>query len=940
MNKYSKHRGSANDRRVRKGAAALAIVFAMMAGIIAPGCSRNRGGGEEDIPDPFIGHSAAFSVNAAEGLRISAEANALDRDRTFTVTDPSDTDYDEICTGFESLGVIPWRVFEVDAGLADNEEFPGVYQMDFDLRTLGVPEDAYPKTSAWRVGADGSFSELSCEIQGDMLIATSSRNSFIVLGSVVVWAGGISASAVGSFFGASAYIGHTEKWSSMGSHYMLSEMSSNNLYRVYYDAAYSDMGKQLSKTVLDSYAAAIERADREIRESGAYNNRLARWFAKETKVWTYTRNNATMAAEFQLNDPTSEFRRNPDNIPPAVTLVKAYLDECHKYLESNIGQGLKARTNVTDILLCKNLGDLLGCEVNPTVGDPYVILNNAEIDVNNAMKRANLKLTIVHELAHVFQTRYSTVDWNTNIVFWEATAIVVEKQARDHMSLDDTPPLTPRNYFETLSVSMGTMGEGPRIKTNSGDTTGSLLKLGEKSGQVNGYTLGGFILYLEDKLGDAAHVFLMLNAFKAGKNFSACIAAGLNATVNDIPGHFVDFCRANAAAMLERHRYVRQYNDGYTELLYNPAPLDANRQSVYADVLRDPMTAVVREFRVNRNSVGGQYALLICADPLNSNLADWQWCAMRLSPDSVGTPMGVFYKVRRDPSIYMLEVNYFLNQAHDASRYQAILFVPPDYPRVSFSEDNKFMIIKLPEDDSEAFRQEKIDGYRITIESSDGKVTTKHIPVSQREAPVSLRVASLTNQRVSEDSGLESVDWDVSVCQYIHVRGQQYVYGPESSGGGSGLSEAELEESLLDANAQTGVITISLGWQTSDDVDLHVVTPGGNEIYYGDRSYDTGTLDVDANASSIVSNPVENIYFTDPPAGTYRVFIEMYRNRNEGAAAAYIVRVKIGNETQVFRGSIASDGSRAQIITFTYNGPDVPPDIVDIPATEAPSDRY
>ncbi|MBL8601770.1 MAG: hypothetical protein JNK72_07595 [Myxococcales bacterium] len=78
---------------------------------------------------------------------------------------------------------------------------------------------------------------------------------------------------------------------------------------------------------------------------------------------------------------------------------------------------------------------------------------------------------------------------------------------------------------------------------------------------------------------------------------------------------------------------------------------------------------------------------------------------------------------------------------------------------------------------------------------------------------------------------------------------------------------------------QTGNIQVTAAWNSSSDIDLHVVDPFNEEIYYGRRnSRSGGVLDRDANAACSVAPPtVENVYWSAaPPSGTYRIRVVAY----------------------------------------------------------------
>jgi uncharacterized protein YfaP (DUF2135 family) len=140
----------------------------------------------------------------------------------------------------------------------------------------------------------------------------------------------------------------------------------------------------------------------------------------------------------------------------------------------------------------------------------------------------------------------------------------------------------------------------------------------------------------------------------------------------------------------------------------------------------------------------------------------------------------------------------------------------------------------------------------------------------------------------------------------------------EYGGSGTGLDESTLDSGLIDAGAGNGEITVSMLWDNDDDLDLHVLTPDGSEICYSNTSAAGGVLDVDANVGGrTMDNPIENIYFEDPAAGTYQVWVENYSDRTDGSAN-FIVRVTVGGESQTFNGSVDGSGSVAEVVSFTY----------------------
>ena len=106
--------------------------------------------------------------------------------------------------------------------------------------------------------------------------------------------------------------------------------------------------------------------------------------------------------------------------------------------------------------------------------------------------------------------------------------------------------------------------------------------------------------------------------------------------------------------------------------------------------------------------------------------------------------------------------------------------------------------------------------------------------------------------------------------------------------------------------AGTGDLQVSLAFSNAKDVDLYVVEPNGNIVYYGNRrpwlfdssNYEEGEydqemgLDIDSNAGCSIDNVnKENIYFNADclQKGTYQVWVNMWSNCDASLATDWSI---------------------------------------------------
>lgn len=127
----------------------------------------------------------------------------------------------------------------------------------------------------------------------------------------------------------------------------------------------------------------------------------------------------------------------------------------------------------------------------------------------------------------------------------------------------------------------------------------------------------------------------------------------------------------------------------------------------------------------------------------------------------------------------------------------------------------------------------------------------------------------------------------------------------------------------------TGDVQVNVTWNSKADVDLHVLDPLGEEVYWAHRtSVSGGQLDLDSNAGCASDGPrAENIFWASgliAPHGDYVVRVDHWSNCS-AVATNYVVTINVrGKPPRVFTGSFTGSGdaggkgSGRIIATATY----------------------
>ncbi|MBR1833175.1 MAG: zinc-ribbon domain-containing protein, partial [Ruminiclostridium sp.] len=228
------------------------------------------------------------------------------------------------------------------------------------------------------------------------------------------------------------------------------------------------------------------------------------------------------------------------------------------------------------------------------------------------------------------------------------------------------------------------------------------------------------------------------------------------------------------------------------------------------------------------------------------------------------------------------------------------------------------------------FRIDRVGGFTITRgNKGEGSVTDSpfvrntggnvdYTPPEPNRGPISDFIPPTTPPRIRDTSS--------NITNPTNNNNNGGNNNNNNDGGGNSqppITPGEITVIAGDLGAGVGPITVTLAWQTHDDLDLHMITPDGSRIYYRNKTAQGGTLDVDMNARDnelAEEVAIENIYFPDPENGHYKVYLRDYYDRTPGSSTHWMIKVKVGDKEHVFEGDINNSGTEQFVFEFDYGG--------------------
>ena len=456
---------------------------------------------EETSDDPEehfeLGNSKKIAYSPCEGVFVSAEENAFWQDtevKIQPVTEADETLFDAV-DDLEEEGVRAVAAFEVDAGLEDGEVIPGTYTVSIDLSVLGIDESLYDHLCAYRVADDGTYYQYASRVEGGKLIYSSDQNSITLLGvfeigtlivltvtMVALWAKNLSEGSSGPI----QYFLDTNTHES--------KITRSNDYVTYTlrwlnkDIGVDDEDLQNKmKAIEEKYKAKSDELYKNYEENKFDGARsILNIFSKNKSV-------EEIVAKAIKEDPEYQKLAKEIALPEPVEYAVACIDMSFKYLKEH--EYVKMPSGVVEITSAPGLSQgIMGLAVSRLPNYPWVHIDLSIIVDGDQDKKDSLLVTLTHELLHVCQRGYRHF-WTDSARYDEMVAVVVENRAADWYKMehiidyDSNMAMCDTRYWGTLKLPIDVFFVEGKNKDNT-----DIMR-------NEGYNLGLFALYLEEKTG-------------------------------------------------------------------------------------------------------------------------------------------------------------------------------------------------------------------------------------------------------------------------------------------------------------------------------------------------------------------------------------------------------------------------------------------------------
>ncbi len=692
-------------------------------------------------PEPVKGSGTkAFEIEPIQGVILSADENALDKVRDFTVSILEDEELYSQMDMLPANNIIPLVGLDIDSDMQPDEQFPGVMTVSIDLDAFNIDSVMRSDLRVVRTEDDGSSVFLRSEVDGNRLTFTTSKNSLFQM---------VVAITIGLRSVVKIYDNKQKFGGKFGGNYDYTYSNDIKGYTI----LWSNDQPVGNPTEVDKYQTQLIQI---LKNNGLSEEKIKSMSGTQIKnQLEILYNNDVNYKRIKKVVSDKDWKRN-NLYPKEIKILMDLLEIADNYLFGNklsSGRGFKRYDNVDIIAFDtwpfeKNVP--AQC-INTYSLQPYVQVNLSKRPHfrSSAMKdwTDEMLTNLVHEIFHTCQVRHLgtfSIDKEKDTWFWEATAIAVEKQARE--------------YFEKHQI----ISKRKMIisQQNSNYCQKNIAFVNGYQDPIDlqnqGYAYAPLIEYISDqysaKTGKPKENYInyALEKYVEIRNPRATLVKTTTNSNHGFEKFYKNFCHESLTS------FIKGYALHLKKKFPFPSMVNLTKEFPIYKVDHDyeSLSMTMRKFKVSdadskkdhsvklvlRGIVGNVmsyvdgFSIATTSSTGSKNYRELKQ-PRNMSTDEFDVEIG-FGTVANENIFYLQDVNYDMDNSVKRS-YEVFAMYKPATPSLTFDKLTENWYIKIKYDESNLKDMDYVDAYKITLRCPNGDIYSFITEENDFELPIS-----------------------------------------------------------------------------------------------------------------------------------------------------------------------------------------------------------
>ena len=390
------------------------------------------------------GRSKAFQLRPLEEMRITAKAGAFEEDPDIQVSkvDPNTMQMlDDLTNEHVKDGhlIFAW---DINAGMNSDSIIPGKFNVEIDLKKLGVPKNLWPDLRFYRTDASDIFEEVSILVdQNGMVHYAASQNTFLecvmVFAALGIPVAGIISTYPGIGMRAQAAwesAGYPSNWWKDLDCFTTHVNDPFGTFDVIFRASHTELGDEVKllklkhkmNRMMSTSQRLYAQAEQQYKEK--HPGKTPTFDEDGVECSRYRMSVDSIYKELAAKD--EDLKNAEEYVPQSIRDVINGVRLAMRFIQAEDGLGLKPLSNTFNVYVCDGVytGESAAISLQVPLFTPFIAINNNKLvkkDENgkpyyDKSRGDYVMVTMTHELSHLYEYTYLNFSLVRDNEFMEA----------------------------------------------------------------------------------------------------------------------------------------------------------------------------------------------------------------------------------------------------------------------------------------------------------------------------------------------------------------------------------------------------------------------------------------------------------------------------------------------------------------------------------------